>query len=288
MATVDGAPAALQPEVLQRGPSRTGPSPLWRHPAFLWPLALTGVAVLAAPLWWTPLSAVLFDLEFAIAGLLPQESIAGAAWFLIPLIGLGCGLLASVSPCILPLVPLNIAAIGAADATGWRAASLSGRFVVGAALALMLLGVAGDLAGFLLIEQRGPVLILAGVTLLYFGLVALEVVPVPFAGRSAGAGRRLGPVAAGAAFSLVTTPCASPFVGAVLAASSAQGIPGLAVASMGGFALGYTALVFAGGVFGGGLVRRLRGRSLEAPRAAAAALLLVMGLAFAATGVAWY
>ncbi len=98
-----------------------------------------------------------------------------------------------------------------------------------------------------------------------------------------------GPVfGAGAAFSLVTTPCASPFVGAVLAAASAQGVPGLAVASMVGFAFGYTALVFVAGAFGGALVARVRQHSFEAPRAAAAALLLVAGLGFAAAGVAWF
>ena len=264
------------------------PRPLWRHRAFLGPLAVAGFAVLAAPLWWTPLSALLFDAEFALAGWLPDEAIAGTAWFLLPLVGVGCGLLASFSPCILPLIPLNVAAIGAADATGWRAVDLSARFVLGAALALAALGIFGDLAGVLLIEQRGPVLILAGLGMLYFALAALDLAPLPFAGQGPGAGRKLGPIGAGAAFSLVTTPCASPFVGAVLAASSAQGIPGLAIASMTGFAFGYTALVFVAGVFGGSLVARVRRHSFEAPRAAAAALLLVAGLGFAATGIAWF
>ena len=234
------APAALPRE----------PVPLWKHRAFLWPVALAGLAVLAAPLWWGPASELLFDAEFALAAWLPDDAIAGTAWFLLPLVGFGCGLLASFSPCILPLVPLNVAAIGAAEATGWRAAELSARFVLGAALALALLGIFGDVAGVLLIEQRGPVLILAGLGMLYFALAALDLAPLPFAGRAPGAGRRLGPIGAGAAFSLVTTPCASPFVGAVLTASASQGIAGLSVASMLGFALGYTALVFLAGVFG--------------------------------------
>ena len=263
------------------------PQPLWKHPIFLWSLAAAVLLALAAPVWWGPLSAVLFDLEFAVAEWLPTESIAGAAWFLLPLIGFGCGLLASVSPCILPLVPLNVAAIGAADVSGWRAVDLSARFVLGAALALAVLGLVGDLAGFLLIEQRGPMLLGAGLGMLYFALAALELAPMPFAGRGVGAGR-LGPVAAGAAFSVVTTPCASPLLAAVLTASGAQGIPGLSTVSMLGFALGYTALVFAAGVFGGSLVRRLRARSFEAPRAAAAALLLAAGAGFSWAGIAWF
>ena len=265
-----------------------GPPPLWRHPAFLVPLALATLAVLSAPLWWQGVSDRLYDAEFALATWLPEETIAGTAWFLLPLVGFGGGLLASFSPCILPLVPLNVAAIGAAEATGWRAVDLSARFVLGAALALAVLGLFGDLAGTLLIEQRGPVLLVAGAAMVYFAFASLDLVPLPFAGRGPGAGRRLGPIGAGAAFSLVTTPCASPFLGAVLAGAGAQAVPGLTAASMVGFALGYTALVFAAGVFGGGLVARVRKHSFEAPRAAAGALLLVVGLSFVAAGIAWF
>lgn len=262
--------------------------PLWRHAAFVWPLAVAALIAVGSPAWWRPVAEILTGVELSLARLLPAEALAGTAWFLLPLAGFGGGLLASLSPCILPLVPLNVAAIGAAEASGWRAASLSGRFVLGAALALAVLGLFGDLAGVLLVEQRGPVLILAGLAMLYFGLAALELVPIPFAGRAPGAGRVLGPVAAGAGFSLVTTPCASPLAAAVLTASSAQALPGLGVASMLGFALGYTALVFIAGVFGGGLVARARERSYAAPRAAAAALLLVAGAGFSATGIAWF
>jgi len=271
-----------------RGAAPREPAPLWRHPAFRLALSCAGLAVLAAPLWWEPLAARLLELELALAGLLPAEAVARAAWFALPAIGLAAGLLASFSPCVLPLVPLQVAAIGAAGTAGWRAVALSGRFVLGAASALALLGLFGDLAGWLLVEQRGPVLLAAGSALLYLGLAALELVPVPLAGRTPGARRRLGPFAAGAAFCLVTTPCASPLLGAVLAAAAAQAVPGLAAASMASFALGYTALVFGMGVFGGAVAERWRRRSSDAPRAAAAALLLAAGAGFAAAGLAWF
>ena len=149
-------------------------------------------------------------------------------------------------------------------------------------------GLFGDLAGVLLIEQRGPVQIGVGLLLLYLGLATVEIAPVPFAGRSMGGSRKLGAVGAGAVFALVTTPCASPLVGSVLAAAAAQGIPGLGVVSMASFALGYTAIVFAAGVFGGSLVQRLRGHSFAAPRAAAGALMLAAGASLAITGFAWF
>ena len=264
------------------------PRALWRQPAFGWTLAAVLLAALTAPVWWDAASGWLLDAEFWTAEFLPEETIAGTSWLLLPAVGFGAGLLASVSPCVLPLVPLNVAYIGAAEASGRRAVSLSAQFVLGAALALSVLGLFGDLAGTLLIEQRGPVLVAVGLLMVYLGLAAVEIVPMPFAGRSLGGTRQLGAIGAGAVFSLVTTPCASPLLGGVLAAASARGLPGLGAVSMVGFALGYTALVFAAGVFGGGLVSRLRRRSFEAPRSAAGALLLVVGAGFAVVGVRWF
>ena len=75
---------------------------------------------------------------------------------------------------------------------------------------------------------------------------------------------------------------------ALALAQAAQGLPGLTALSMLGFALGYTALVFVAGVFGGELMQRVRGRSFEAPRAAAAALLVVAGVGFGVVGIAWF
>lgn len=262
--------------------------PLWRHPAFLWTLIPLTIAAVMAPVWWSPLESALYQVEFSIAELLPNSSIAAFGVLMLPVVAFAAGVLASLSPCILPLVPLNLAYIGAAEASGWRSVALSGRFVIGAALVLTLLGIFGDLAGLLLVEQRGPVLLIVGIALAYFGLVALEVAPVPFGGRAFTGSGKLGPIGAGAAFSLIATPCASPLLAGVLAAAAAQSVPGLAVVSMATFSLGYTLLVFLGGVFGGGLVARARRIPYAAPRAAAAALLVVSGLGFVAAGATWF
>lgn len=264
------------------------PRALWRHPAFLSTLAVSGAAAATAPLWWPALADPLTGAEFALARtLLPEETVQSAAWFLLPLLGLAGGLLASLSPCVLPLVPLNVAYIGAAEASGARALALSARFVLGAAFALSVLGLAGELAGWILVEQRGPVLLGVGGLLLYLGLALAELAPLP-AVATPGGSRRLGPVGAGAAFALVTTPCASPILAALLAASTAVDLPGLRVVTVGAFALGYTALVFAAGVLGGALVGRLRTHSFEGARAGAAALLLAAGAGFAWAGWRWF
>jgi cytochrome c-type biogenesis protein len=260
----------------------------WQHAAFRWTLAAAGLAAALLVAFWQPLSATLYEVEFAVAGLLPERWIHGASWLALPAVALGAGLLASLSPCVLPLIPLNVALIGASEATGWRAVSLSGRFVVGAALVLAWLGLAADLAGRLLIDQRGWVFLAVGALITGLGFVSLEILPLPFAGRAPGGARRLGPVGAGAAFALITTPCASPLLAAVLAAAGTRGVLGLSGVTMIAFAVGYTGLVFAVGVFGGSLVKRLRLRSFDAPRAAAGALLLVAGLGFVVSGLAWF
>jgi len=263
------------------------PPPLWQHPAFRVTLAVALLAAAGVALAWTPIADALLTAEFAVADAFGEQWIRDAAWLALPAVGMAAGLLASLSPCILPLVPLNVAYIGAAEAEGWQAVGLSARFVVGAAAALSVLGLFGDLAGVLLIDQRGPVLLAVGLVIAYLGLASLELAPLPVS-LAPGGSRRLGAFGAGAAFSLLTTPCASPLLAAVLAAAAAQGQTGLTVASMIGFALGYTALVFAAGAFGGGAVQRLRRHSFAAPRAAAGALMLVIGGAFAAAGATWF
>ncbi|GEM_PF-1342795 len=264
---------------------------LWLHPAFVVTCFAGLLLALSADVWWPRLSASIYDVEFALNDWFAPAA-AGPAGVLrylaLPAIGFAAGLLASISPCVLPMVPLNVAYIGAHEASGARALRLSAAFSLGAALALSVLGLAADLAGLLLVEQRGPVLLLAGGALFYFGLVVAEIAPDPFGGRAPLANRRLGPFGAGAAFSVVTTPCTSPLLGTVLVASAANPAPGLSVLTVIAFSLGYTLLVFLGGVFGGGLVAAARRIDFSGARAAAAALLLVCGAAFAWSGVAWF
>ena len=265
--------------------------PLWRHPAFLITLAAFGVLVLSVDFWLRPLEALIYDAEFLLAEWFAPDENASASFLqilLLPLLGFGGGLLASISPCVLPMVPLNLAYIGAHEASGWKAAALSLRFSMGAAAALSVLGLFGDVAGFLLIEQRGFVLLLAGLALTYFGLMVVEIAPDPIGGHDFAGSRRLGPFGAGAAFSVVTTPCTSPILGAVLVAIAANPTPGIGIATLVAFSFGYTLLVFLGGVFGGGLVAAAKQMNFAAPRAAAAGLLVASGLTFAWTGLAWF
>lgn len=215
-----------------------------------------------------------------------MDLVGSAPWMLLPALGLAGGLLASVSPCVLPLLPLNAAYIGATNVPPARAASVSARFTLGAVVALSVLGLFADLAGAVFVEHRGPIRLAVGAILVVLGLAAAEVVRLPTT-PAIGGSRRLGAVAAGSAFALITTPCASPILFAVLAASGAQGVAGLGAVTMAAFAVGYTVLVFVAGLTGGRLLGRFRGRT-RAVQAVAAAFLLVAGVGFVGSGAAWW
>ncbi len=82
------------------GHTSGGPLPLWRQRSFGLSLGLAALAALTSPFWWHPLSGLLYDAEFGVAELVPEELIAGANWALLPALGFAAGLLASLSPCV--------------------------------------------------------------------------------------------------------------------------------------------------------------------------------------------
>ena len=109
-----------------------------RHPAFRTVL-VAGLLLLAVlPVWWPPLEHALFEAEGALTRLLPLDRVGGLHWVALPAAGLVGGLLASVSPCVLPLVPLNAAYVGAGRLRAARATLASAGFVAGAVLTLSI------------------------------------------------------------------------------------------------------------------------------------------------------
>ncbi|MBA2565749.1 MAG: cytochrome C biogenesis protein CcdA [Gemmatimonadetes bacterium] len=258
----------------------------YQHPAFR-AVMLAGLLLLVLfPLWWPSLERTLLRAEQVLAQSLPVDRVAGLHWLALPAVGLIGGVLASISPCVLPLIPLNAAYIGAGRGGGAHAVLASTGFVAGAVLALSVLGLFADLAGAVFVEYRGPVRLAVGAILLLLGACKAEILPLPRLPVMAAA-RKVGPVAAGATFALITTPCASPLLLAVLAAAAAPMLPGLSVATMVCFAIGYTALVFAAGVGGAG-TRAHFARQAAGLQAGAAALLFLAGLGFAISGLLWF
>jgi len=158
----------------------------------------------------------------------------GSLWFAIP-VALGAGLLAFLSPCVLPLVPGYLGYVsGVTSAEDQR----RGRTVLGAALfvlgfSVVFLGVfvLSSTVGVFLLQYGGILERIGGVILILLGLVFIGQVTFlqrqwkpswrPAAGLA-------GAPLLGAVFAVGWSPCIGPTLGAVIALASYQGDPGRA------------------------------------------------------------
>jgi thiol:disulfide interchange protein DsbD len=128
------------------------------------------------------------------------------------------GLLASLSPCVYPMIPLVSGYVGAQSAgqTGrLRALLLSGGYVVGMASVYALLGMIAALTGgfFGRISTSPWALLAVANILILVALNIMEVIPSPgwLSGRLArpAVGGVIGAFVIGAASGLVASPCTS-------------------------------------------------------------------------------
>jgi cytochrome c-type biogenesis protein len=144
------------------------------------------------------------------------------------------GVVSFVSPCCLPLVPGYLAAV--TGRTPDENARRVDRHLVGRSLVFIgsfsaifiLLGLSATAIGSFLFESQLTLRKVAGVAIIFMGLVFVGAVFVPRLNRDfrpggligrAGAG---GPLVAGVAFALAWTPCVGPTLGAILGLASTQ------------------------------------------------------------------
>jgi cytochrome c-type biogenesis protein len=169
---------------------------------------------------------------------------------LLPLAFIG-GVLASVSPCILALLPVNLSYIGTLKIKSrWDAFSKAGLFVLGAVTILSLFGLASSFAGAVMVEYRGYINIIVGLIMAVMGLWLMGVVNIPLPQMNVNL-PQAGPYGVGLTFALVSSPCASPVLFAVLAAAAATSSQILGTLTMVSYALGYTLLIFLASLFTG-------------------------------------
>lgn len=195
------------------------------------------------------LSTVISNFEQFVSGFLQANQ--GLPFPLLVLLAFGGGLAASLTPCVLPMVPLYLSYIGATEITSKTdAVKKSVLFCLGAALVFSLMGLFASFASFVMIEFRGYVHLVIGAFIVFMSLSVLELVKIPLPQFITQIPYG-GPFIIGAAFSLVSSPCASPILFAVLALSSSAGslIGGSLI--MISYSLGYTGIIFLTSVFTG-------------------------------------
>ncbi|NEQ23869.1 MAG: cytochrome c biogenesis protein CcdA, partial [Microcoleus sp. SIO2G3] len=170
--------------------------------------------------------------------------------FLLLLAFIG-GLIASLSPCKLALLTVNLTYIGTREFKSYRDAFLkAGAFVLGVVTILSLLGLFSSFAGAVMVGYRGYVNIFVGTVILLMGLTFLEIIRLPI--PQTGLGLPItGPYSAGLTFALVGSPCTSPVLFAVLTAAAATGSQLQSTLTMISYALGTSALIFLASLFTG-------------------------------------
>lgn len=142
------------------------------------------------------------------------------------------GLLTVLSPCVLPLAPIIVGSLVAADgASRWTRLRATPWFALGFTVVFVLLGLGVSVLVNVARPLRPGVLALAALTLVLYGLKMTGLLGRHFAwmDRSVGAPRiqprRSGSLQAlllGAAFGLTWTPCAGPILGGVLTYVASQ------------------------------------------------------------------
>ncbi|OQX13276.1 MAG: hypothetical protein BWK76_16490 [Desulfobulbaceae bacterium A2] len=167
------------------------------------------------------------------------------------------GLLASLTPCVYPLIPITVGVIGGSNLGGSRRRGLllSLCYVGGMAVTYAGMGLFAALSGrfFGEIATSALTFLFVGNLVLLLGLGMLEVFPLPTIAPQFGVRVRgsLGVFLAGLAAGLVAGPCTAPVLGVLLAYVASQGSILLGGAAMFSFACGMGLLLLLAGTFSG-------------------------------------
>jgi cytochrome c-type biogenesis protein len=170
--------------------------------------------------------------------------------FLLTLGFLG-GLLSSLLPCILSLLPLNLAYIGTLDIKNKvEAFQKAGSFVLGVAFVLTLLGVFGSFAFTVFTEYKALINLSVGILIFFMALGLAHIIKLPLPQVFTKVPESH-PFVVGLVFALVSSPCSSPVLVSVVSIAANLGSTIKSMILMFGYSLGYTAIIFTASLFTG-------------------------------------
>ena len=165
------------------------------------------------------------------------------------------GVVSSASPCALATVPLVVGYVGGhAGDSKPRAFFYSLAFVLGLASTFTALGAAAALLGQLMGSLGGPWFVALGLLAAAMGLHLMGWLPIRLPSGLDWQPKVAGPLGAlllGAVFGIVSSPCATPVLVALLGLVATQGKVAYGVSLLFVYALGHCALMLAAGTFTG-------------------------------------
>jgi cytochrome c-type biogenesis protein len=239
---------------------------------------------------WTPIFQPIQDIVFVIEESYREWLVKQSTnnpLVLLPLAFAG-GLISSLSPCQLSLLGVNLSYIGTREFTSRKDALIKAvAFVLGVVTVLSLLGLFSSFAGAVMIGYRGYVNIVVGLVILIMGLSLLDIIRIPLPKTPLGL-PVTGPYSAGLTFALVSSPCTSPVLFAVLTAAAATGSQLQSTLTMVSYALGTSAIIFFASLFAG-LAKQTRVilKHSKWVMRIGSALLIIMGGFYLVNGIRW-
>ena len=196
-----------------------------------------------------------------------QSSLAHPGALTLALVFSG-GLLTSLGPCSLSLLPVTLAYLAGFESEGQRPWLRSLSFCAGIAGSLVLLGLVSGGLGRIYGQVPGLVPTLVALLAVLMGLNLLGLLPLQLpAGPDPEQWRRrvppaLAPLAAGLAFGLAASPCTTPVLAVLLALISQAGQPLVGALLLSAFAAGQVMPLLLAGVAAASLPRLLALRAL--------------------------
>jgi len=178
--------------------------------------------------------------------------------FVAVLASFGFGFVASLTPCVYPMVPITVSIFGATEAKSrLRGAALSGTFVLGIAALFTPMGILSALSGKLMGSALSNAYVVVALAALFTALAASMFGAFELALPSSltnklstvgGVGFK-GAFVMGLVMGLIAAPCTGPFLTGMVTVIATSKNVALGTASLFSFALGLGVLFFVAGAF---------------------------------------
>ncbi|NJM95978.1 MAG: cytochrome c biogenesis protein CcdA [Phormidesmis sp. RL_2_1] len=193
------------------------------------------------------------------------------------------GLLTSLTPCMLSMLPITVGYMGSYELENrWQAVGQSAWFALGLATTLAGLGLAASSLGWVYGQVGVGLPILVSAIAIVMGLNLLEALPLPPLPSFNGTGflennmpRSAKSYLLGLTFGLVASPCSTPVLATLLAWVGKQGDPVLGGSLLLAYTVGYVAPLILAGTFTASIKRLLELRRWSGWITPASGILLV-------------
>lgn len=209
------------------------------------------------------------------------------------LVAFAGGLISSLSPCVLSILPIIMGYVGGySEGKISKAFLQSLLFALGLTIVLTIIGIIAALAGIAMGSLIGPFwFIILGIVAIIMGLSLMEFFYIPFPAfikdmPTQNYGKILSPIILGMAFGIIATPCSTPIlITLVTYVASEKSIP-FGILLLLTYAFGHSILLIIVGTFTGLIkeVGKLRKWTSYITKISGI-LLIIIGLYFLISGI---